>query len=534
MLDQNAVWLATDASQKRSYLLPQMSNRHGIVSGATGTGKTTTLKVMIEGFSEAGIPTFVADVKGDLASLSLPGEHNENMQSRFERFGITEWEYRDFPVQLWDIYEEYGMPVRATVSSMGPVMLSRLLGLSDAQEGVLNVVFHIADDRGLKLIDLKDLTSTLQYVYDHRDEYRAEYGNVASVSVSTIQRILLQLRDQGGDAFFGEPELDIFDWIRTDENGRGIVNLLHSASLIQKPRLYSMFLLWMLGELFNRLPEVGDTEKPKIVFFFDEAHLLFKNAPAALVDKIEQVVKLIRSKGVGVFFCTQSPSDIPDSVLAQLSNRVQHALRAYTPNDRKTVKAAADGFRQNPNLNLVEAITELKTGEAIVTFLQEDGSPTMAERVFIMPPQSRFGTVTDEKRNELIAQSDLRAKYAEAYDPISAYEILTGQATAEDAAKEEEIHAEETSAYEPGSMEYEMEQIKKRKAEMALEKERLKLEQERTKLEQEKAKLAEQKKKSKKKKTSSTAKKVWNTALNTTTRNITNRLIRGILGNLFK
>ena len=529
MLDQNIIWLAADEPKNRYYLLPSMSNRHGLISGATGTGKTTTLKVMIEGFSAAGIPTFVADVKGDLASLSLPGVHNPDMQSRFERFGIDDWEYRAFPVQLWDIYENYGMPVRATVSSMGPVMLSRLLGLSDAQEGVLNVVFHIADDKGLKLIDLKDLNATLQYVYEHRDEYRAEYGNVASVSVSTIQRILLQLRDQGGDIFFGEPELDIEDWIRTDENGYGVVNLLHSASLIQKPQMYSMFLLWMLGELFNKLPEVGDTEKPKIVFFFDEAHLLFKNAPAALVDKIEQVVKLIRSKGVGVFFCTQSPSDIPDAVLAQLSNRVQHALRAYTPNDRKTVKAAADGFRQNPELDLVSAITELKTGEAIVSFLQEDGSPTVANRVFILPPQSKFGTVDDEKRRELIESSPLREKYADPYDPVSAYEVLTGKAESQDEEPEEEPE----SQYAPGSMEYELEQIQKRKAEMALEKERVKLEREKEKLEQEKAKLAEQKKKSKKK-SSSTAKKVWNTALNTTTRNLTNRLIRGILGNLFK
>ena len=518
MLENGKIWLATDNGEHLC-LLPEMANRHGLIAGATGTGKTTTLKVMIEGFAKDGIPTFVADVKGDIASLYLPGQDNANMQERIARFGITNWQYQGFPIQLWDIFGTYGLPVKATISSMGPDMLSRLLNLTDVQEGVLSVIFHIADDKGLILDDLKDLRAMLQYVSDNRASFSTQYGNIAVATVSTIQRILLQLEDQGGDAFFGQPQLDIMDWLTTDDKGQGTVNILHCAKLIQTPQLYSMFLLWMLGELFNRLPEVGDLEKPKIVFFFDEAHLLFKDTPAALEAKIEQVVKLIRSKGVGVYFCTQGPNDIPNNVLAQLSNRVQHALRAYTPEDQKAIKAAIDGFRQNPQLDAKAAITELKTGEALVSFLQADGSPSIVQRGFIMPPQSKFGAIEDSLRNQLIASSPLRNKYSQTIDRTSAYESLQANPTAS-------VNSTLTTNTDNLT---------------EIQKENLRLDQEEAelKLEQRKAKLAAEKEKLKngystKRKTKSTADKMIDAALTTGSRTVANKLVRGILGNLFK
>ncbi|MBQ9986798.1 MAG: DUF853 family protein, partial [Erysipelotrichales bacterium] len=360
MIKNNKLWIAQ--SDKSIFIEPKMANRHGLIAGASGTGKTVTLKVLAESFSSIGVPVFLADIKGDLSGMCEVGEDNENMQERIKRFGIEDFTYRTFPARFWDIFGEQGHPIRVTISDMGPLLLSRLLGLTDVQAGVLTVVFRIADDNGLLLIDLKDLRSMLQFVGENRKQFTTEYGNVSTQSIGAIQRALLQLEEEGGNIFFGEPSLDIKDWIQTDSTGKGYINILNSTRLVQNPLLYATFLLWMLSELFEKLPEVGDLDKPRIVFFFDEAHLLFSDAPKALLTKIIQIVKLIRSKGVGVYFITQSPSDIPDEVLAQLSNRVQHALRAYTPSEAKAVRIAAQTFRQNPSFSVEEAITELGVG----------------------------------------------------------------------------------------------------------------------------------------------------------------------------
>ena len=419
-------------NDEKIFLLPPLANRHGLVTGATGTGKTITIKVMAESFSDAGVPVFLSDIKGDLTGMSVPGNNTEDMQKRITKFGLDEagWEYKAYPTTYWDVFGKKGTPVRATVSEMGPMLLSRLMGLTDVQEGILTIIFKIADDQNLLILDLKDLRAVVQAVGDHAADYKTTYGNITTASIGAIQRGLLKLEEQGADQFFGEPALDIMDWIRTDENGRGMINVLNCEQLFQMPDLYAAFLLWMLSELYETLPEVGDLDKPKIVFFFDEAHILFDLNSKELLSKVEQVVRLIRSKGVGVYFISQSPTDIPNSVLGQLGNKIQHALRAYTPADQKAVKAAAQSFVVNPEFKTEEAITQLGTGEALVSFLDEKGAPTMVQRAKILPPQSLMGSCEESVLNYAIATGEMGIKYNVAYDRESAYELLTGKVAA--------------------------------------------------------------------------------------------------------
>ena len=440
MYNEGNVWVGVNDAGEKITLLPKMANRHGLVAGATGTGKTVTLKVLAESFSDMGVPVFMADVKGDIAGISIPGDDSENMQERIARFGLAEapFSYKGYPVTLWDIYGEKGVTLRTTISEIGPLLLARLMELNDLQSDILSIVFKIADDNNLLLIDTKDLKAMLNYVSDHNSEFEAQYGKMSPQSIAAIVRALVSLEVAGGDKFFGEPAVNIMDFFTFGDAGKGMINVLDSSSLINNTKLYSTFLLYLLSELFERLPEVGDMEKPKMVFFFDEAHLLFKDAPKALLEKIEQVVKLIRSKGVGVYFCTQNPRDIPDGVLAQLGNKVQHGLRAYTPSDQKSVKAAAESYRENPAFDTYDTILNLGTGEAVVSFLGADGIPTMAEKVYILPPQSNFGTISDSQRDTLIKSSICYSKYAEAVDPDSAFEFLErrGVEEAEALAKE--------------------------------------------------------------------------------------------------
>lgn len=478
-------------------LLPRMANRHGLISGATGTGKTITLKVMAESFSALGVPVFLADVKGDLAGCCRTGERTEAIDRRLSAMGLDPetFRYQPFPVRFWDVYGEMGHPVRTTVSEMGAPLLSRLLDLTAVQEGVLTIVFRVADEKGWLLSDLKDLRAMVNYVAEHADEYRSEYGNVSKQSAGAIQRSLLQLEDAGGDLFFGEPDIELSDWFQTDDKGKGYINILHCERLYRSPLLYATFLLWLLAELFEQLPEVGDPEQPKLVFFFDEAHLLFDDATKALVDKVEQVVRLIRSKGVGVFFITQRPSDVPDSVLAQLGNKVQHALRAYTPAEQKAVRAAAQGFRANPAFDTQDAIMDLGTGEALVSFLDEKGRPSVVERVTILPPQSLMGPIDERRRSAELSYDELYGKYETPVDPESAYEIIT--ADREAAAKAE--------------------------AEAQAAKEREKLEQQK-----------EKEKKATSKRRTSAGRKVANSALNAVGREVGRSFTRGLLGTLKK
>jgi DNA double-strand break repair helicase HerA and related ATPase len=408
---------------KPEVLTLALANRHGLVAGATGTGKTVTLQVLAEGLSRAGVSVFAADVKGDLSGISEPGEAKEAFVARAKSLGF-DYEPDRFPVVFWDLFGEQGHPIRATISEVGPLLLARLMDLNDVQEGVLNICFRVADEQGLVILDLKDLRAMLTYISDHAAELTVHYGNVSKQTIGTIQRQLLVLENQGGNKFFGEPALALKDFIRTDRDGRGFVNILAADKLMESPRLYATFLLWLLSELFEELPEVGDQPKPKLCFFFDEAHLLFTDAPKALLDKIEQVVRLIRSKGVGVYFVTQNPLDVPDKVLAQLGNRVQHALRAFTPRDQKAVKAAAETFRPNPKLNTAQVIMELGKGEALVSFLEGNGTPSMVDRCMIRPPCGRVGPITPEERKELMANSPVKGKYDHAIDSESAYEVL--------------------------------------------------------------------------------------------------------------
>ena len=442
MFMNDRIWMAA-GEDNPCYLLLNQANRHGLIAGASGTGKTVTLKVMAEGFSKAGVPVFMADVKGDVTGMAQAGEDSEKMQQRIAKFGIEGFRFEGCPCRFWEVAgvgtgangAQGGIPVRITVSQMGPTLLARLLGLNDVQEGVLNIVFRVADDNKMLLIDLKDLRAMLGYVAEHSAEYTTSYGNVSSASVGAIQRSLIAIEDQGGDLFFGEPEIDLADWFVCDENGQGYVNVLNAERLIQSPQVYSMFLLWMLSDLFETLPEVGDADKPKFVFFFDEAHLLFNDMPKELLDKMVQVVKLIRSKGVGVYFITQSPSDIPDEVLAQLSNRVQHGLRAYTPAEQKAVKVAAQSFRENPKFKCEDVIGELGTGEALISFLDEDGRPSVVEQAKVLPPQCLMAAASLETIQAAIAaETSIHDKYATAIDRQSAYEDIQG-ITAPDAAE---------------------------------------------------------------------------------------------------
>jgi len=416
--------------EKTLALLPAFANRHGLITGATGTGKTVTLQVLAERFSDIGVPVFLADVKGDLSGLGSAGKRTPKFEARLKNLGIDDWQGNAFPVVFWDVFGEQGHPVRATISDMGPLLLSRLLNLNDTQAGVLQLVFRVADDHGLLLLDLKDLRTMVQHIGDNARSITTEYGNVSAASIGAIQRNLLVLEEQGGHVFFGEPMLDIADLIQTDRDGRGCINILAADRLLNAPSLYATFLLWMLAELFEQLPEAGDLDKPKLVFFFDEAHLLFNDAPKALLEKIEQVVRLIRSKGVGIYFVTQNPLDIPESVLGQLGNRVQHALRAFTPRDQKAVKTAAETLRPNPKFSAEAAITELGVGEALLSFLDEKGAPQVVERAFILPPASQIGPLTPEERQKALKASVLFGHYEAAIDRESAYEMLKARADA--------------------------------------------------------------------------------------------------------
>jgi hypothetical protein len=422
--------LVAKAGTKDLCLLPGLANRHGLITGATGTGKTVTMQVLAESFARIGVPTFMADVKGDFSGISQPGAASPKMKERLAVLKLAEPKWEGCPVTFWDLYGEQGHPIRATVSDMGPLLLARLLGLNDTQAGVLTAVFKIADDNGLLLLDLKDLRAMLQHAGDNAAAFKTEYGNISTASVGAIQRGLLELEHQGAEQFFGEPMLDIDDLLQADSKGRGMVNLLAADKLMGSPKLYSTFLLWLLAELFERLPEVGDPEKPKIVFFFDEAHLLFSDAPKALLEKIEQVVRLIRSKGVGVYFVTQNPLDVPESVLGQLGNRVQHALRAFTPKDQRAVKSAAETLRPNPKLKAEKVITELGVGEALVSFLDEKGRPNVVERAYVMPPASKIGPIGADERKQIIAASALAGHYEKTVDRESAYEKLKGRTEA--------------------------------------------------------------------------------------------------------
>lgn len=414
-------------------LLLKFANRHGLITGATGTGKTVTLQILAESFSNAGVPVFCADIKGDLSGLAVPGEPKEALSKRAAEIRLDPYEFHPSPVVFWDLFGEKGHPIRATISEMGPLLLSRLMNLSEAQEGVMNIAFRIADEDGLLLLDLKDLQALLAHVADRADEIRMRYGNINKQSVGAIQRALLVLEQQGAANFFGEPALRIHDLMRTERDGRGIISVLSAEKLMMKPRLYATFLLWLMSELFEELPEIGDPERPRLVFFFDEAHLLFDEAPKALIERVEQVVRLIRSKGVGIYFVTQNPLDIPESVLAQLGNRVQHALRAYTPREQKAVKTAAETFRQNPQFDCFEAITKLGVGEALVSTLEEKGVPSIVQRTLIRPPASRIGPLREDERQKIMQLSPLSGHYDQSVDRESAFEILQKRAAEEQA-----------------------------------------------------------------------------------------------------
>ena len=497
---EHKVWLAT--GEGPVYLEPGMANRHGLIAGATGTGKTVTLKVLAESFSDMGVPVFLADIKGDLSGMCETGVETKHIRRSIDSMKLENFTYAPCPVRFWDVYGKLGLPVRTTVSEMGPELISRLLGLNDTQTGIMRIVFRIADDKGLLLIDLKDLRSMVQYVGDNAKEYKLTYGNISPQSVGAIQRSLLALEDEGGSIFFGEPDLKLDDWIDWDESGKGIMNILECQELVQHPLLYATFLLWMLSEIYEMLPEAGDLDKPKLAFFFDEAHLLFNDAPKALVEKVEQVVRLIRSKGVSVWFITQVPSDLPDSVLGQIGNRVQHALRAYTPKEQKALRAAAESFRANPNFDTETALQELAVGEALISVLDAKGTPTIVQRAGILPPHSSMNAVEAFVIQTNIDRNPLRSKYLKAVDNESAYELLTAEA--EEAQREAEEEAQ-------------------RKAEEA---QRAKEEKER-----EKEEKAREKERAARKK-ANPLNKVLSSAASTVGREVGRQLVRGILGSL--
>ena len=523
--ENGKIWLATGS--ERVYLNPAMANRHGLIAGATGTGKTVTLKVVAESFSEMGVPVFIADIKGDVSGMCLPGSENKHIRRSIDTMGIENFNYTSFPVRFFDVYGKLGHPVRTTISEMGPELLARLLDLNDTQSGVLRIVFRIADDNGMLLLDLKDLRAMLQFVADNANDYKIRYGNVSPQSIGAIQRALLTLEDEGGNIFFGEPALDIADWFDWADDGRGVMNILECAELFQHPLLYATFLLWMLTELYELLPEAGDLDKPKIAFFFDEAHLLFKDAPKALLEKVEQVVRLIRSKGVSVWFITQNPMDIPESVLAQIGNRVQHALRAYTPNEQKAIRAAARSFRVNEAFDTETVLQELATGEALVSVLDEKGIPSIVERANILPPKSSMNAVEPAVIGTVLATSPLLQKYAAALDRESAYEILTAQA--EEAAKEAE-EAARLKEEEKQRIAAEKQRAAEEKAKAAEEK-RKAAEEKRIEAE---LKAKERAKKSSSRSSGSMMNKVASSAMNTIGREVGRQLVRGLFGTLKK
>lgn len=504
-----SVELIIGQSEKKIILHTKMANRHGLIAGATGTGKTISLKVLAEQFSEQGIPVFLADVKGDLASLAERGVENPKLNDRIQQLGLNPFEFKEYPVRLWDVFGKLGHPLRTTVSEMGPLLLARILELNDTQSGVLNIVFRVADEQGLLLIDLKDLRAMVQYVGDHADEYTTQYGNVSKPSIGAIQRSLLTLEDQGGTNFFAEPAFDILDLMKVDSYGRGTVNVLASEKLMMLPTLYSTFLLWLLSELFEELPEVGDIDKPKLVFFFDEAHLLFSDAPKALLDKIELVVRLIRSKGVGVYFVTQNPIDIPDKVLGQLGNRIQHAIRAFTPKEQKAITAMAETFRQNPSLDIPTVITELKTGEALVSMLDSEGRPEVVQRVMMYPPHSLIGTLNPLRRTDLIENSPFHYKYHQIIDKESAFEMLKSKVESQTELKQSELSNK---------------QLEKERRQAELDE--LKLQRERAKTEREIAKAKE--------KQANQVQRMAKSFLGTMSSSIGREIARGVFGSLLR
>ena len=468
MYKDNEIWVASDGDAKLC-IKSKYANRHGLIAGATGTGKTVTLKVMAESFSDAGVPVFLSDIKGDLSGMCKPGEEKESITKRVANLGMGEdFSFKAYPTVFWDIFGKKGLPLRTTISEFGPMLLAKLLDLNQIQTDILNIIFKIADDEGLLLIDLKDLKSMLNYVSENATDYKAEYGNIAPQSVNAIMRGLVALGDKGGDVFFGEPALDINDWFVT-KDGKGMINVLDATTIINDPGIYATFMLWMLAELFEIMPEVGDLDKPKMVFFFDEAHLLFKDTPKALLQKIEQVVKLIRSKGIGVYFITQNPSDIPDEVLAQLGNKVQHALRAYTPAEQKGIKAAAQSYRVNPDFDTAEIITNLGIGEAVVSFIEDDGAPAMVRKAKVLPPQSYLGAIDDMMRAAVISMSDLAEKYKDMVDRDSAYEFLQRLQVEISQKQEEEKQAE--TARKEAEKQAEIERKEAEKQEKAAQKE---------------------------------------------------------------
>lgn len=526
MLKDGKIWIGVskNMAEDRGFLLPSMANRHGLIAGATGTGKTVTLKVLAEGFSDCGVPVFLSDVKGDLSGMCLPGKDSDDIEKHRQRFGLgDDFAFHACPVCFWDILQESGHPLRTTISEMGPVLLAELLELNETQRDILSIVFKIADDRQLLLLDIKDLRLMLQYVGENTREFTLEYGNITKQSLGAISRSLVSLEEQGGNLFFGEPAFDIRDWMRTDAGGHGYINILHSVKLIRSPRLYATFMLWMMSELFEEMPEAGDLEKPRMVFFFDEAHLLFDSASKGLLQKIEQMVKLIRSKGVGIYFITQNPADIPDGILSQLGNRVQHALRAYTPADQKAVRAAAQSFRENPEFSTEQKITELGTGEALVSCLDEEGRPSVVKECCILPPQSLMGSIDEAERKNCLFTDGLGAKYDTAVDRESAYEILKKRFEEEEAAEQK---AKEEAAAEKARKEQERQEEKERK-----EKERAAREAERAAEKERKEK--ERQEKERRKKTAVLERGV-NTAVNTLGREVTRTLFRGLMSTLKK
>ncbi|MCR5057095.1 MAG: DUF853 domain-containing protein [Clostridiales bacterium] len=580
MLYDNRIWVGGTAN--KCFIEPSKANRHGLIAGATGTGKSVTLKVMAESFSDMGVPVFLADVKGDMSGICSRGVSNENMEERIAKFGIENFEYKAYPTTFYDVFGQMGIPMRTTISELGPILLGRMLGLSDVQRAVMSMVFRIADDQGLLLLDLKDLRLLLTYIGDHADEYKLTYGNISTATIGAIQRNLALLSDEGAEAFFSEPAFDVNDFFKVDGEGRGMINVLNATELFNKPLLYSTFLLWLLSEIYENMPEVGDPEKPKMVFFFDEAHLLFNDAPAFLLEKIDQIVRLIRSKGIGVYFISQSPSDIPDNILAQLQNRVQHALRAYTPAEQKKVKAAAESFRANPSFDTEAALSELAVGEALVSFLDEKGTPSVVERAFILPPQSFIGSAGFEKIQEVTDSNPLYEKYRLPVDPESAYELLMAKyegksaadeeaatekqaiaeekaAAAEEAAAEKERLAEEKAAEKERAAEIREQrerdrqedrerriEEKERAAELReqrererqedrarREEERIKREEERARKEAERAE-AKAKAEAERAKKNSPLTKITNSAMTAAGRQVGSSLVRGLFGGLLK
>ena len=571
MFNENKVYLGKSGEDK-IFIYPKMANRHGMIAGATGTGKTITLKVMAESFSDMGVPVFLADIKGDLSGMCNPGASSDDMNERIERFGLAAdgFSFKSYPTAFWDVYQEQGLPLRTTISEMGPILLARILDLNQTQSEILKVIFKIADDESLLLVDTKDLRSILTYVGENAKEFSLTYGNISKQSLAAIIRAVISLESEGGDLFFMDPALDINDWLRVNSQGQGYINILECDKLVGNPTMYSTFLLWMLSELYEMMPEAGDLEKPKMVFFFDEAHLLFDSASKELLDKIGQVVKLIRSKGIGVYFITQSPKDIPDEVLAQLGNKVQHALHAYTPSEQKGAKAAADSFRANPEFNTYETLLNLGIGEALVSVLDLDGVPTIVEKVNILPPQSQMGPVDAVLRQSFITGSPLYDKYKEEIDPDSAYEFLTRKASEEEAeaarVKEEAERAKEEAAAEKERQRAEAAAEKERqraeaaaekerqRAEAAAEKERIKAEKAAQAEAEKAAKAAEREAQKKKNAIKTAGKSVASSAAGTLGREVGNAvgssmggslgkkiggnvgasLGRGIIGTLFK